>query len=167
MPKLTLAQVLRYPGGNTTDNLNNLCSLIARPNWTVRLYAGPLTGTDADEKHSGPPTNFPLLAALATEDILPGVVHFGLVMDGLLLTARREPRAAEISAVLNAGCAQPAGKVLVAYGPSARAPFTAGMDPYAAADVLAAIPTQPLTASNRSAFWAMLSNAPEPPRAAP
>ncbi len=161
MSKLQIIQAWRYQGGDTGDNETNLCNLVARPGWTVRLYASPTQGTPEDERCSGPSTNFPLLAALATEDLLPGIARFAIVMDGMLLTAARAPRAREIQAVLDMAMRQPEGKVLVAYGEEARAPFTAGMDAYAAADALASIPTKPLIESNRPHFWQMLSSTPE------
>ena len=148
----------RYQGGNTSDNCTNLCSLIARPGWTVRLYASPVRGSELDESHSGPDTNFPLLVALATEDFLPGIARFAVVMDGRLLTARRPPRAAEVRTVLDTALQQQEGKVLVSFGgDTARAPFTAGLPVWQASSVLAGIPTAALTQSNRAPFWSMLS----------
>lgn len=158
MSKLQIMQSWRYLGGSTTDNCSNLCNLIARPGWTVHLYASPTQGTEEDDQHSGPSTNFPLLVALATEDLLPSIARYAIVMDGLLLTAARPPRDSEIRAVLDAALEQEPGKVRVAFGgDDARAPFTAGMPFELAAARLAAIPTTPLTASNRPRFWQMLS----------
>lgn len=166
-PKLTVIQSWRYQGGNTTDNCNVLCNLAARPGWTLRLYASPIEGTIDDEHSSGPGTNFPLLAALATEDLVPGLARFAIVLDGLLLTAMRSPRDSEIRAVLDVAMAQPSGKVRVAFGDHARAPFTASMDAELAAETLAAIPTEPLTVRNRPLFWRMLSSLTEAEHFAP
>ncbi len=155
---LTIIQSWRYPVGDTTDNCNILCSLAQKAGWTLHLYASPTTGTKDDERTSGPDTNFPLLCAMATEDFVPGVARFAIVLDGLLLTARRQPRASEVRAVLDIAMAQQPGKVRVAIGEQRRAPFTAAMDAEVAAKKLAAIPTEPLTSRNRPLFWRMLSS---------
>lgn len=160
-PKLTVIQSWRYQGGSTTDNCSVLCNLAARPGWTLHLYASPTNGTVDDERSSGPGTNFPLLAAMATEDLVPGLARFAIVLDGMLLTARRSPRDSEIRSVLDLAMAQPEGKVRVALGEHARAPFTASVDAGLAAKTLAAIPTEPLTESNRPLFWRMLSSVSE------
>lgn len=159
-PKLTIIDSWRYQGGSTTDNCNVLCNIAARPGWTLHLYASPVKGTVEDEHSSGPDTNFPLLAAMATEDLVPGLARFAIVFDGMLLTARRSPRDSEIRAVLDVAMAQPEGKVRVAIGEHARAPFTASMREGVAhaAETLAAIPTVPLTQHTRPLFWRMLSS---------
>lgn len=116
----------------------------------MTLFASPKSEENASPS-DGPSTNFPLLSALA-EHAIPGYGAVEIVFDGNLLTAAREHRAGEISALLDVAVAS--GKVAFA---TDRAPFTSALEPAHAAERLKRLPTSPLSEATRRSYWSLLS----------
>ncbi|MDR6671256.1 hypothetical protein [Rhizobium sp. 1399] len=146
--------VLRFTNSSTNANLSALIDLIDAPETeSVTLLASPKTGESATES-DGPDTNFPLVAALVDYKV-PGYGLVSIVFDGVFLTAARDNRASEVSALLDAAV----NKGGVRFGE--RAPFTSSLAPQTAAGAMRALPSQELTAETRSAYWRLVSNMPE------
>lgn len=148
----------RFPVDSTGANLAAALDLLNH-NATTRfiMFASPMSEKTADYSRSdGPTSNLPLLAALV-EFQIPHAGPVYVVMDGLFLTAARQPRYSEVCSLLDA-----AEKSPKAFFSGVRAPFTSALSPLDAAEkLLSVVPVVAFTPSSRERFFALLSNLPE------
>lgn len=144
----------RYRNSSTNANLDAILDLLRHPSTTqLVLFASARNPTPQFSVEDGPTTNLPLVAALA-KIAIPHADDMHVVMDGAFLTAARFPRYCEVQALLDACQNNP--KAFFACGPT---PFTASLEPAAAAATLLAIePLAHLTSSSRHQYFALLSN---------
>ncbi|MBS0193870.1 MAG: hypothetical protein JSR34_06460 [Proteobacteria bacterium] len=139
---------LRHNGLSTSTSAAIAEHIIGDPNTAkITFFATePMTTGDFDPQRDGPETNLPLMVALAEYNI-PGFEPIYLVFDGNFLTRVRQPRKAEVDAVLDV--AKNSSK---AYFSSTRAPFTSGLSPEVAANVLSNLVSFRLDGSSLPAY---------------
>lgn len=138
----------RYQVSSTSEYLSALLTQIGNGVSDVRLFATHKDETKGgfDPASSGPSVNLPLVAALVYDS------RRWIVYDGNLLNAVRDPRIAEVKALLDAAVED--GKVLYGTRP---VDFTAGMTAEEAARYLKEVETEQLTNETRKCYASMLS----------